>query len=440
MRKRRTLAFFFGVLLLAAAGGTVWWLRGSGEGVLAADAPSVPTTRVQRGVLELSVHTKGELRASRSVMIQAPSVGTGLLRLLKMVETGSPVHAGDVILEFDPTEQQYALEQAESEVAESDQQIAKLEADRDAQIAQDRVDLLTAQFDVRRAELDARVDRDLLAASEYQKRQLSLEEARKRLAQVEASATSRAETSRAGLAVAQEARTKARLAAQRARQNIDNLVIKSTMDGFVVARDNRDASGGFFYSGMTLPEYRAGDTVFPGRPVADVFDLSEMEIRGKVNEQQRVNVTIGQAASVESAALPGATLAAKVTTVSGLAQSDFFSASGPLRDFDFTLKLTQADPRLKPGTSVDLMLAGTRVDNVLHVPRQAIFDKNGKTVVYVRRGDRFEAQTVKPTQRTETRVAIEGVPEGTEVALANPETAPKGGAPKAGASPVGVAK
>jgi multidrug resistance efflux pump len=440
MRTRRALASFLGVLLLTAAGGAFWWFRGSGDGVLAADAPSVPTTRVQRGVLELSVHTRGELRASRSVMIQAPSVGTGLLRLLTMVETGSPVHAGDVILEFDPTEQQYALEQADSQVAESDQQIAKLEADRDAQIAQDRVDLLTAQFDVRRAELDARVDRDLLAASEYQKRQLSLEEARKRLAQVEASAKSRAETSRAGLAVAQEARTKARLAAQRAKQNIDNLVIKSSMDGFVVARDNRDASGGFFYSGMTLPEYRAGDTVFPGRPVADVFDLSEMEIRGKVNEQQRVNVTIGQAASVESAALPGATLSAKVTTVSGLAQSDFFSASGPLRDFDFTLKLTQADPRLKPGTTVDLVLAGTRVDNVLHVPRQAIFDKNGTTVVYVRRGDRFETQVVKPTQRTETRVAIEGVPEGTEVALANPETAPKDAAPKAGASPVGVTK
>jgi hypothetical protein len=191
---------------------------------------------------------------------------------------------------------------------------------------------------------------------------------------------------------------------------------------------------------MTLPEYRAGDTVFPGRPVADVFDLSEMEIRGKVNEQQRVNVTVGQAASVESAALPGATLSAKVTTVSGLAQSDFFSTSGPLRDFDFTLKLTQADPRLKPGTTVDLVLAGTRVDNVLHVPRQAIFDKNGKTVVYVRRGDRFETQAVKPTQRTETRVAIEGVPEGTEVALANPETASNTGGSKGGASPVGVAK
>jgi len=438
MKHKLTWLFVLGVLL-AAGSGAAWFYRGSTARVLAADAPSVPTTRVQRGSLELSVHTTGELRASRSVMIQAPSVGAGLLRLLHMVETGSAIHAGDVILEFDPTDQQYALEQAESQVAEADQQITKLEADRDAQIAQDRVDLLTAQFDVRRAQLDARLDRDLLAASEYQKRQLSLEEARHRLAQVEESVKSRAETSRAALAVAREARTKARLAADRARQNIDSLVVKSTMDGFVVARENRDASGGFFYSGMTLPEYRAGDTVFPGRPVADVFDLSEMEIRGKVNEQQRVNVSVGQSAIVESAAMPGAKLTAKVATVSGLAQSNFWSTSGPLRDFDLTLKLDRADGRLKPGTSVDLLLAGSRIDNVLHVPRQAIFEKSGKTVAYVRQGERFDARPIKPTQRTESRVAIEGLAEGTEVALVDPETAQRTGTSKS-SSPTGVTK
>ncbi len=426
-----------GVVALGAVG---WFTRGSAGRVLASSEPGLPTTRVTRGAIELTVHTTGDLRASRSVMIQAPPVGGGLLRLLTMAETGTAVHAGDVILEFDPTEQQYALEQAESEVAEADQQITKLQADRDAQVAQDRVDLLVAQFDVRRAELDARLDRDLIAPSEYEKRQLSLDEARRKLAQIQESVKSRAETSRAGLAVAEEARTKSRLAAQRARQNIDSLVVKSPMDGFVVARDNRDANGGFFYSGMVLPEYRAGDNVFPGRPVADVFDLSQMDIRGKVNEQQRVNVAAGQAATVEAASLPGVRLTAKVTAVSGAAQSDFFgSSSGPLRDFDVTLRLDRPDARLRPGVSVRLVLAGKRVDNVLHVPRQAIFEKNGKPVVYARAGDRFEPREVKPTQRTETRVAIEGLAEGTEVALVNPEVRSKAAA-KASAPPTAPSK
>src|SRR5262249_12448154 len=279
--------------------------------------------------------------ASKSAMLQAPPIGGGMLRLLKLVDSGTAVHVDDVIMEFDPTEQEYALEQAESQVVEAEQQLVKLLADRDAQGAQDRVDRLAAQFDLRRAELDAKVDHDLVSASEYEKRQLSLDEAKKHLTQLEASGKSRAETSRAALGVAEEAKTKAKLAADRAKQNIDSLVVKAPMDGFVVARDNRDASGGFFYSGMSLPEYRAGDSVFPGRPIADVFDLSQMEIRAKVNEQQRNNVAAGQAAVAESAALPEARLTAKVTTVSGLAQSDFWGQSGPLRDFDVTLRLDQ---------------------------------------------------------------------------------------------------
>jgi len=434
---RRSLGAVVSIAVIASG---VFWLRHRNGVVLAsADVAGVPTSPVISGPLELAVHTNGELRASKSMMLQAPPGGGGLLRLLKMTETGTAVHAGDVILEFDPTEQQYALEQALSQVAEAEQQIIKLQADRDAQLAQDRVDLLTAQFDVRRAELDARPDRDLLAASEYQKRQLSLEEARRKLAQVEASGKSRAETNRAALSVAEEARTKAKLAADRANQNIESLVVKSPIDGFVVGRDNRDASGGFFYSGMTLPEYRAGDTVFPGRPVADVFDLSQMEIRAKVNEQQRNNVAAGQSATVESAVLPGAKLSAKVTSVSGLAQSDFFGERGPLRDFDVTLKLDRGDPRLRPGTSVKLLLAGTRIENAHHVPRQAIFEKNGKPVVFVRVGERFEPRIVKPTHRTESRVAIEGVPDGTEVALLNPETAAKTKT-KSAAAPTGMTK
>ena len=441
MSVRRTwIAIGTGVLVVLGA--VAWFARGSAGRVLASsDAPSVPTTRVVRGSLELTVHTTGDLRASRSMMIQAPPVGGGLLRIVTMAETGTAVHSGDVILEFDPTEQQYALEQAESEVAEADQQITKLQADRDAQAAQDRVDLLAGQFDVRRAELDARLDRDLIASSEYEKRQLSLDEARKKYAQLQESAKSRVETNRAGLAVAEEARTKSRLAAQRAKQNIESLVVKAPMDGFIVARENRDASGGFFYSGMVLPEYRAGDNVFPGRPLLDVFDLSQMDIRGKVNEQQRVNVAAGQAATVEAAALPGVRLSAKVTAVSGMAQSDFFgSSSGPLRDFDVTLRLDRPDPRLRPGLSVELVMAGRRVDDVLHVPRQAIFEKNGKPVVYLRAGDKFEPREIKPTQRTETRVAVEGLTEGAEVALVNPEAAAKPNAAKASSSPTGVAK
>jgi hypothetical protein len=62
---------------------------------------------------------------------------------------------------------------------------------------------------------------------------------------------------------------------------------------------------------------------------------------------------------------------------------------------------------------------------VLNLPRQAIFEKNGKSVVYARAGDTFLPIEVKPTQRGESRIALEpvgGIVEGLEVALVNPDT------------------
>ncbi len=269
-----------------------WWrsvaVRAGRNGAAAAPAgdPLVPTTRVTRGPLELSVHANGELRASKSAMLIAPSVG-GTLRILQLLDAGVSVKAGEVIAEFDPTEQQYALEQAKSELEEAEQQIVKKKADLEVQSAEDRVELLTARFDVRRAELDNLADRELISANAYAKNQLALEQARRRLEQIAADSKTRIDTNRAALALVEEKRAKAELAATRAQQNIDSLVLRAPIDGLVVIRDNRDASGGFFFSGMTLPAYRAGDNTFAGRPIADVFDLSGMELRVQVGEQDR---------------------------------------------------------------------------------------------------------------------------------------------------------
>jgi multidrug resistance efflux pump len=394
----------------------------------------MPTAHVIKGPIELSVRTLGELRASTVKALSAPPVG-GMLRLVSLADTGTRVKAGDVIMEFDPTEQQYTLEQSLSQLAEAEQEIAKIRADGDTQNAQDDVTLLTARFDVRRAELIAISNPAIIPKNEYEKRRLSLDEARRKLEQVESDVKQRAATSRASLAVSEAKRNRAKTAADRAQLNIESLVVKSPIDGYVVVRDNRDASGGFFFTGMVLPSYRAGDNVYAGRPVLDVFDISKMEIRGKVNEQERNNVDVGQSAIVESDSLPGEHLSATVTSVSGMVSSGGMfsdSAGGPLREFDVTLALDQAADRLRPGTTVHLLIAGKKVDDVLSIPRQAVFEKNGKPIVYLRVGDRFEPREVKLTHRTESRIALEGLEAGAEVALINPDKAPK---PAAKANP-----
>ena len=72
-----------------------------------------------------------------------------------------------------------------------------------------------------------------------------------------------------------------------------------------------------------------------------------------------------------------------------------------------------------------MFIKGKRIDDALHVPRQAVFEKNGKNHVFVRVGTHFETREVKVLQRTESRIAIEGLSEGTEIALIDPEAAVK---------------
>jgi multidrug efflux pump subunit AcrA (membrane-fusion protein) len=80
-------------------------------------------------------------------------------------------------------------------------------------------------------------------------------------------------------------------------------------------------------------------------------------------------------------------------------------------------------------------IEGRQIPDALTVPRQAIFRKAGKTHVFARNGDRFEQREVKVVHQSESRAAIEGVAEGTEIALVDPTVA-RTTSPAAAAAPV----
>src|SRR5512137_2494438 len=74
----------------------------------------IPTVRVTRGALETKIYALGELRPSNIAMVIAPAVG-GALQIIHVANTGSYVEKGDVVVEFDPVEQEYNLEQNRSQ-------------------------------------------------------------------------------------------------------------------------------------------------------------------------------------------------------------------------------------------------------------------------------------------------------------------------------------
>jgi HlyD family secretion protein len=395
---------------------------------------TVPTARVVQGPLKLTVHASGELRAGRTITLVTPPVG-GMLRIVDMLPTGAMVQTGGVVMEFDPADQIYALEQAKSEMAEAEQGIVKMQADAAVQRAQDEEALLNARFDVRRAELDA-TRNEFISAVDARKNELSLEEAKRRLAKLEEDLKSRAVTSQASLAVAEERRNKAMLAMQRAEQVMQSLELRAPMDGLVSVKENRDASGGMFFVGMTLPDYREGDSVWPGRPVVDVIEAGRMELRAKVNENDRSNLVEGQEASVMVDAVPGQPFTATVGALAALAtRASFFQAASITRQFDVTFEFATPDPRLKAGASAQVVIEGREIPDAIHVPRQAVFERNGKNHVFLKIGDRFEQREVVITQMTESRLVVEGLEPGAEIALVDPTAVPAAG-PAATAPPM----
>ena len=413
MSARKITRITLVVLLMAAAatGATVALKR------LNRPERSVPTIRVARGNLNLKIYTSGELRAGKTAMLVAPSVGSAL-RLIFLANTGTRVKSGDLVADFDPSDQEHNLEMASSDLKEAEQSIVKAKADASVQDAQDKVDLLKAEFDVRRAEMDVS-KKDLVSAIDAQKNLLALDEARRHLSQLKEDIPSHAASNQADIAVAAEKLAKARLSMQQAQKNIQNMHLRAPMDGLVAVQENRQTN--FYFPGMRLPEYREGDEVQPGGFVAQVLDVEQMEIQGKVAETDRANLSPGEPAEIDVYALPHQMVAGKVKDVAGAAlQASFFSDSGASK-FGVVIALDHPDPQLRPGLTGLVAISAGEVKNVLYLPPQAIFAKDNNPVFYVRQGSDFVRQKIKITRRSETRIAVEGLVEGTEVALVNPE-------------------
>jgi multidrug efflux pump subunit AcrA (membrane-fusion protein) len=113
-----------------------------------------------------------------------------------------------------------------------------------------------------------------------------------------------------------------------------------------------------------------------------------------------------------------------VGALSGLAtRAAWFESATVTRLFDVTFQFDKPDPRLKAGASARVVIDGKPIADALNVPRQAVIEKNGKTHVFVKAGDRFEQREVKVEHLTESRAAISGLDEGTIVALVDPTVA-----------------
>jgi len=412
--KKRVIAWGTIAVVFATIAGVLASTRKSGN----PDDNGVPLARVQRGDLDLKVYATGELRATHAIVLTAPTVGGGALQITRLMHTGAPVKKGDIVFEFDPAEQRYKLEQSESELLQAEQDIAKAKADAAVQAAQDKVVLLKARFELRRAELEVQKN-ELVSVIDARKNDLALKQAQAVLAKLQQDVESHTASGKARILLAQEKQNKAKLAMDQARQNIEKMLVPAPMNGLVAIERNVNTMGEISWRGTSLPDYRAGDQVQPGSAIARVLDAAGMELTAKVGEQERGNVEVGKSADVEFDALPGQIFRGTVKAVGGMSTREFWEASSEGR-FDITIQLSTEDPRLRPGLTANIVIFGEKKKNVFYVPRQAVFMKDGKRIVYLRNGKGFEQRNIKIPYENESRAVVEGLQVGNQVALLDP--------------------
>jgi len=382
----------------------------------------IPVAMVQRGTLNLNVYANGELSARQEQMLAAPSIGGDSLQLTYLVNSGVAVHKGDTVFEFDPSEQHYKFEQNRSELRQAEQQITKAKADAEVLAAQDKVALLKARYDVRRSELDVQKN-ELLSKIDGNKNELALQQARRVLAELEKDQKSHQDSGQASIYLAQEKANKARIIMEQAQQNLDKMKVVAPIDGIASIQKNENASGGIYFTGMSLPYYHSGDQVQAGSPLVKIVNPTDMELKCKVNEHDRGNIRVDAPVEIEFDAIPGTTFHGVVTGVAEHSRRRYF-ASSDAGAFEARVALRDHDPRLRAGFTANVVFIGSDRQNMLLMPRQALFRKDGKRIVFVKGPNGYEQREVKVLEESESRAAVEGVSVGTIVAMIDP-TAPR---------------
>jgi HlyD family secretion protein len=394
----------------------------SGRSDVSSSEGDVPFAPVQRGQLDLKVYTTGELKANHSMMLTAPPIGGSSLQITRLLHTGTPVKKGDVVIEFDPSEQRYKQEQSHSELLQAQQDMIKARADAAVQAAQDKVGLLKARFDVRRAQLEVQKD-ELVSAIDAKKNRLALEQANRALAELEHDIQSHGVTGETGIDLAREKMHKAQLSMDQARKNIEKMRVVSPIDGLVAIQKNLDANE-MMFRGSSVPDYHEGDQAQPGAAIAQIIDSRDMEMTAKVSELDRSNIAAGQQVEIEFDALPGRIFHGTLKSAGAAVQRSFFWEMGSGSQYDVSLQISDPDPRLLPGLTAQIVILGGKKPNTLYIPRQALFLKDGKQTVFLKKSSGFQQQAVRVDFENESRAAIEGLKTGDQVALIDP-TAPR---------------
>ena len=379
-------------------------------------APDLPTTEVTRGQFVDALEIRGDIRPLKSIVLSAP-MQSGELQIVKLAKNGSLVKAGDVVVEFDASTLRRTMQEKQSELKQAEAEIEQATAQSHITKEQNATELMRSTYNIQRSKLDVNKG-DTVSRIENEQAKLTLHDNEQKLQELQAKVTSDVTSNEADLSSKTQKRQKALFDLQRAERGIQNLQLRAPAAGMVNVLTNYRASGPW---GGQQVEFREGDRAWPGAAIMELPDLSSVHLEARLDETDRGRLRVGQEAKIRIEAIPGREFKAKIERISVLAKVDYSSGWPPARNFELGLVLDEIDPKIRPGMSAVARIATDLVPDVLLVPSEAIFQRDGHPIVYKLDGSEFAEQQVQVSRRgKELAIVASGVAPGDRVATRKP--------------------
>jgi HlyD family secretion protein len=294
--------------------------------------------------LHHSVRATGTVRAVHSLIVQVPRIEGlgGNLTLATLIENGSVVPAGDLVATFDSTNEIGLLRDARAKFDDLKHQVDQKRAEHNSNAEKRASDLLGAEADVKKAEIEIRKG-PILSEIDRQKNQVKLDDAREHVASLKRSSQFHDSAELAEIRVLELQRDRQQVAVERQTRNMEKLSVRSPIKG-MVALEN-------IWRNNSMGHAQEGDQLWPGQSLLRVFDPSEMEVELAVGEPDRGVLVPGAKASVHLDAFPDLTLSAHFVSASPVATSPLGTS---VKTFTARFRLDHDDPHLLPDLSVAL--------------------------------------------------------------------------------------
>jgi multidrug resistance efflux pump len=334
------------------------------------------------------------------------------LQIVWLAPESSAVKAGQTIIKFDPSKTQQDLKEREAALTQAQATLDQALAQAQITAEQDELDLRTAKYQTEKARLEAS-KQSIVSAIQGQESEIDLGLAEEKLKVQQAAITLHKKSAEAKAASLERLRDEARIMVELTKRQLALMEMKSPLDGVINYLLN------YSQGWNNAQAFKVGDHAVAGGALAEIPDLTTLEMESKVDETDRGRINVGDSVLVHVDALPELTLTAKLVSITPLTEQSF-NEWPPTRSFRAFAQIEKPDPRMRPGMNAGADVVESKIPNATSIPAKALFTLGGKPAVYVKSQTRWVPTPVRIKGRNPDEVAVEGIDAGALVALAEP--------------------